>query len=264
MRGRAIWKGAISFGLVHIPIRLVTAVEDHSFRFRLLHQRDFGPIRYRKECTVCGEEVTQDELVKGYPVGDGRYVILSEEELASLPLPTQHTIEIEDFVAEEEVDPIYYQKAYVILPEGPAARPYGLFRATLEKTRRSALGRLALRHKESLALIRLYGPVLLLETLHHPDEIRQVAPEDVPAAGAPQERELELALQLVEQMTVPFQPQRYPDRYREALARLVERKLAGEAVAPPPVEAPLPPQDLVEALQKSLERFQRKEVSPRR
>ncbi|MDI3269665.1 MAG: Ku protein, partial [Bacillota bacterium] len=250
-------------GLNHIPIRLVTAVEDRSFHFHLLHKEDVGRVRYRKECTVCGKELSQEDLVKGYPVGEGRYVILEEEELAALPLPSQHTIEIEDFIAQEEIDPIYFQRSYFILPEGPAARPYGLLRAVLRQRRRSALGRLALRQKESLALIRLYGPVLLLETLHHPEEIKPVAPEDLPEMGEPGERELELALELVEKMTVPFQPHRYPDRYREAVARLVEQKMAGEKVAAPTGAAPLPPQDLVEALRLSLERTRQKEVSPR-
>ncbi|MBX6349923.1 MAG: Ku protein [Clostridia bacterium] len=254
---RVLWKGAVSFGLVHIPIRLGPATVDRAVRFRQLHARDHTPIRYRKECPACGETVGDDEIVRGFEFSPGEFVVVRDEDLERLPLPTRRTIEVLDFVRQDEVDPIYYERPYRLEPAEGGERPYALLVRTLERTGKVGLSRLALRQRERLGLLRVYRGFLLLETLHRPEDLLAAEAGEARAQlPEPDPRELEVAEELVSRLSVPFDPSRYRDRYQAALRELVEQKVSGrEIVLPAPVEE-APPQDLLAALRESVRRIE--------
>jgi DNA end-binding protein Ku len=265
---RSIWKGAISFGLVHIPVKLYPATESRDVHFRLLHRECHTPISFRKVCPTCRREAAPEEIARGYEYSPGHYVVVEEEDLRALPLPTGRVVEILDFIRLEEIDPVFFEKAYYLEPAEGGARAYTLLRLALEKTRRIALARVALRHKESLAAIRVFRgaapspdaesgsnglpPILALETMLFPDEIRShLGLAEATRKVEVGEREEALALQLVESLAAPFRPEEYRDRYREALLELIEKKVEGkELVAPPP--EPTRVIDLMKALEESL------------
>lgn len=256
---RSLWKGWISFGLVTIPVRLYAAAEDRRVAFHLLHRRCHSRIRYQRFCPACRTEVGEEELVRAVEWAPGQYVEVTEEDLERLPLPTLHTFEIQDFVAMPEVDPIFFEKSYYVEPAEGGERAYALLREAMQRTGTAALGRIALRQREALACLRLLGPegrVLVLATMHYADEIRP--PEALPALRAPvpvDPRQLELAVELIGRLRSPFLPERYRDRYREALQQLIEAKVRGREVrVPPPPEPPVV--DLLEALRASLEQLE--------
>ncbi len=258
---RSIWKGAISFGLVHIPVKLYPATESRDVRFRLLHRRCHHPLSYRKFCPACRREAAPEEVVRGYEYSPGQYVAVEEEDLRALPLRTERVIEILDFVRREEIDPIFLEKAYYIEPADGGRKAYFLLRLAMEKTERVALARVALRHKESLAAIRIFRgpapspdlpPLLLLETMFFPDEIRShLELGEATRRVEVGKREEALALQLVESLSAPFRPEEYRDRYREALLELIEKKVEGKEILAPPPE-PARVVDLMQALEESL------------
>lgn len=228
---RSLWKGAISFGLVHIPCRLYPATNDRDIHFRQLHAACHTPIEYHKVCPRCGDRVSADAIVRGYPVGPDGFVLIGEEELASLPLATTHTVEIVDFVDLSSVDPLFFEKSYFIGPADGGGRPYALLRAVLQRTGHAAVAKVAIRAKESLALVRVVGQCLTLELMYYPDEIRDWHEvDDLPGDLPLPERELDVATRLVESMTGPWRPEQYHDHYREALHELVAAKSAGERV----------------------------------
>lgn len=247
---RSLWKGAISFGLVHIPCRLFAATEDHDVHFRQLHQECHTPIEYHKFCPACAREVEPEDLERGYELRPGEFVILTDAELADLPLPTAHTVEIEDFVQLGDVDPLFFERSYYLAPQEGGARPYALLREVLRTSGRAAVAKVAIRSKESLALVRVVGGALVLELMHSAEEIRdwrgvEGVPGDVPLGT----RELEVAGDLVERMSGPWEPERYRDNYREALmARIADRSVAVPAAA---TAAP-PYTDLLAALEASV------------
>ncbi len=169
---RAIWKGAVSFGLVSIGVKLYSATEEKDIRFHQVHRTDGGRIRYKRTCSVCGEEVNYDDIAKGYDIGGGEMVILTDADFADLPLSTSHAIDVLEFVPAEQVDPILYNKAYFLEPEGTATKPYVLLRDALTDSERVAIVKVALRQREQLATLRVRESVLLLNTMLWPDEIR--------------------------------------------------------------------------------------------
>lgn len=255
---RAIWKGSIGFGLVNIPVRLYAATEDRRVAFHLLHAPCGTRIRYLRWCPTHRSEVADGEIVRGFEYTPGQYVVVTEEDLEGLPLPTARTIEILDFVALEQIDPVLYDRAYYLEPADGGARAYALLREAMRRTGRVALGRVALRNKETLAAVRALGEggrgVLVMSTMHYPDEVR--SPELLPGLReevAVAERELELAVDLIERLTAPFDPARYRDRYREALLERIEAKVRGREITVAPQPQP-PVVDLLEALRASLER----------
>ncbi len=252
---RSLWKGAISFGLVHIPCRLYPATADRDVHFRQLHAACHTPIEYHKVCPRCETRVAADEIVRGYEVAPGEYVLIGQDDLEGLPLATTHTVEIVDFVALASVDPLFFEKSYFVGPAEGGGRPYALLRAVLQRTGRAAVAKVAIRAKESLALVRAVGESLTLELMYYPDEIRDWREvDDLPGEIALPERELDVATRLVESMTGPWEPQRYHDAYREALHKLIASKAAGERVQ---VQAPEPAPagryaDLLAALEASV------------
>ncbi|WP_324715358.1 Ku protein [Carboxydochorda subterranea] len=251
---RSLWRATVSFALVSIPVKVYAATEDKDIHLRQLHDRCHSPIEYRKWCPVCDTEVQPEHVVSGWEVSPGRFVPLTEEELDALPLPEGHTVQIMDFVSLAEVDPVYFERPYYLEPAEGAVRAYRLLVEAMQSTGRMAVARMALRRRESLAALRPSGNVLTLETMRFHDEVR--APDQVvelPSGSQPTEREREMAVQLVRQLTTAFEPRRYQSRRREAFTELIERKLTGKAVVEAPAQQPPPVADLVEALKASLQ-----------
>jgi DNA end-binding protein Ku len=253
---RAIWKGAVSFGLVSIGVKLYSATEEKDIRFHQVHREDGGRIRYKRTCSICGAEVSYDDIAKGYDLGGGEIIILTDDDFADLPLTTSRAIDVLEFVPSEQVDPILYNKAYYLEPEGTAAKPYVLLRDALERTDRVAIVKVALRQREQLATLRVRDGVLVLNTMLWPDEVRQpdfeFLGDDIEARPA----ELAMAGSLIESMAADFNPEEYTDNYRAALQEVIDAKVAGrEVVQPEEVEAPPSAAvDLMAALRASVDR----------
>jgi DNA end-binding protein Ku len=253
---RAIWKGAISFGLVSIGVRLYSATEEKDIRFHQVHRTDGGRIRYKRTCQLDGEEVGYDDIAKGYDLGGGEMVVLTDEDFADLPLSTSRAIDVLEFVPAEQVDPILYAKAYYLEPEGQAAKPYVLLRDALTDSDRVAIVKIALRQREQLATLRVREGVLVLNTMLWPDEVRQpdfsFLDEDISLRPP----ELAMAGSLIDSMAGEFDPGDYTDNYREALQEVIDAKVEGREVVQPeePEAAPAAAVDLMAALKASVER----------
>ncbi|HEY2949940.1 MAG TPA: Ku protein [Micromonosporaceae bacterium] len=253
---RAIWKGAVSFGLVSIAVRLYSATEEKDIRFHQVHREDGGRIRYKRVCSVDGEEVSYDDIAKGYDIGGGEMVILTDEDFADLPLSTSRSIEVLEFVPAEQVDPILYAKAYYLEPDGQATKPYMLLREALTDSDRVAIVKVALRQREQLATLRVREGVLVLNTMLWPDEVREpdfgFLDEDIGLRPP----ELAMAGSLIDSMAGDFDPDEYTDNYREALQEVIDAKVEGREVVAPeePEAAPAAAVDLMAALKASVER----------
>jgi DNA end-binding protein Ku len=252
---RSMWKGAVSFGLVMIPVKLYTATETKDIAFRQVHREDGGRIRFRRFCTIDDQEVPYEEVAKGYELADGEIVILTEEDMAELPLPTTKSIEVVQFCPAEQLDPILFNRSYFLEPEAAGARAYSLLREALEQSGKIAIAQVALRQRESLAILRARDGVLVLETLLWPDEVRV---PDFPFLADNIEvraQELRMAESLIESMTLDFDPDEYHDSYREALQELVTAKVEGREVLQPVAAGPgeEEPSSLADALRASLE-----------
>lgn len=251
---RSMWKGGISFGLVMIPVRLYAATEQKDIAFRQVHRADGGRIRFRRFCSVCDEEVPYEDVVKGYELSTGEMVVLDDEDLADLPLPTTKSIEVLHFAPAEQLDPILFNRSYFVEPEAAGARAYVLLRDALEQSGRIAIAQVALRQRESLATLRTRDGVLVLETLLWPDEVRDAAFPFLEQDVEVRPQELTMASSLIDSMTSDFDADAHHDGYREALAEVVEAKVAGrELTQPSTVEiAAGPSTSLADALRASL------------
>jgi DNA end-binding protein Ku len=250
---RSMWKGAISFGLVMIPVKLYAATEQKDIAFRQVHREDGGRIRFRRVCSIDGEEVPYEDVAKGYELPTGEMVVLTDEDMADLPLPSTRSIEVLHFMPEEQLDPILLNKSYFVEPESSGARAYVLLRDSLERSGKVAVTQVALRQRETLATLRTRDGLLVLETLLWPDEIRTpdfgFLDDDIQVRS----QELKMASSLIDSMTEDFDPAAYHDGYREALQELVDAKIEGREVAQP--EAPVSeeePTSLADALKASL------------
>jgi len=251
---RSMWKGGISFGLVMIPVRLYAATEQKDIAFRQVHRADGGRIRFRRFCSVCGEEVPYEDVVKGYELSTGEMVVLDDEDLADLPLPTTKSIEVLHFAPAEQLDPILFNRSYFVEPEAAGSRAYVLLRDALEQSGRIAIAQVALRQRESHATLRTRDGVLVLETLLWPDEVREASFPFLEQDIEVRPQELTMASSLIDSMTSDFDPDAHHDGYREALTEVVEAKVAGhELTQPSPVEvAAGPSTSLADALRASL------------
>ena len=253
---RAIWKGAVSFGLVSISVKLFSATEEKTIRFHQVHRTDGGRIRYQRVCSVCGEQVGYDDIAKGYDIGGGEIVVLTDDDFAELPLSTSRAIDVLEFVPAEQIDPILFNKAYYLEPEGTATKPYVLLRDALSDSKRVAIVKIALRQREQLATLRVREGVLVLNTMLWPDEVRLPEFEflDEPVEARPPE--LAMAASLIDSMTGDFDAGNYTDDYREALQEVIDAKVAGREVTAPaaPEEEPAQAVDLMAALRASVER----------
>jgi DNA end-binding protein Ku len=255
---RSIWNGVLSFGLVSIPVKVYPAVEEKEISFRLLHRDCHTPIVYARRCPSCGKDLDPEEIVRGYEYARGQFVVLTQEELDSLPLPTTKTIEISDFVRLEEIDPIYFSRPYYLAPQEAGKKAFALLHRAMADAGKAALAKVALRQRESLVCVRVYGKGFLLETMLYADEIRRL--EFLPELDYPQEldpRELAMAGKLVDTLSAPFDPTRYRDDYRNALEELISNKITGREVVAAPAPPPEKVVDLMEALKASIERAEK-------
>jgi DNA end-binding protein Ku len=254
---RPLWNGSISFGLVNIPVKLFRAQSPQDIRFHQIHGPDGARVQQKRWCPEEEKEIPYSEVVKGYEIGPDQYVVVEPEELSQLDPVATHEIDISDFVDLDEIDPVYFERAYHVVPGERAAKPYGLLVAAMEKSHKVAIAKFVMRSKEYLCAVRPRDGVLVLETMYFADEI--IAAEDLeqdqPALEAPKKKELDMAIQLVESLSSEFEPSAYKDEYRQKVMELIEAKAeGGEAVVQKDAEEPAPIVDLMEALEASLSR----------
>jgi len=253
---RSLWKGAVSFGLVTIPVKMYGATEERDISFRQVHDADGGRIKYKRVCDVCGEEVPFEHIAKGYDAGDGRVVMLEPSDFDDLPLPSAKAIEIVQFVDIESIDPTYFARSYFLEAEGPGVKPYVLLRQALTEANRAGIVKVAVRSRETLALVRAHDDILMLHTMLWPDELRDGSFAAPPSEIKANPAEVAMAKMFIDQLTGEFDPTQFTDAYREALEQVVAAKLAG---VPMPAEAPAEARqdaevvDLVAALKASVE-----------
>lgn len=250
---RPLWKGAISFGLVSIPVKMYAATEQKNVKFNYLHRECKTPIKYHKVCPNCQREVEADEIVRGYEYQKGRYVVIEEEDMENLPLSTMRTIDILDFVELEDIDPIYFVKSYFLAPEEYGKKPYKLLFEALGKTGKIAVAKVFIRSRENLVTLRRYQNCLVMETMLYPDEIR--LPESIPELKEHvelHENELKMAENLISNLSSEFQPEKYKSDYRDALLQLIHAKVENNLVEIPPAPHQEKVIDLMEALKASL------------
>jgi len=249
---RPIWKGAITFGMISIPVKLYGATESKDVAFNTLHVECKSRLRQKRWCPVDDREVTADEVVRAYEYTKDQYIEITDEDLEQMPMPSKHTIELTSFVKQADLDPVYFERSYYLEPDDVGLKPYALLMRALKTKQVAAVAKVALRNKESLCVLRAGESVLMLETLFYPDEVRT---QDLPNSpevlvSGP---ELNMALSLVEMLEEPFDPRKYHDNYRAALLEVIEAKRSGAEVVAQP-EAPMPKTvDLMAALKASLE-----------
>lgn len=233
---RAMWKGAVAFGLVNVPVKLYSATGQHDISLHLVHREDAGRIRYRKTCSVCGEEVPQDEIARAHTTDDGELVMLSDEDLDSLPVTTDREIEVHEFVPADQVDPIMFDRTYYLEPEAKALKPYALLRGALEQTDRMAVVMVTLRRRETMAVLRVRDDVIVMQTMLWPDEVREAAFDVLERDVEVRPQELQMAASLVESMAADFDPSQFEDRWTEALKELIAAKTEDGDAKPVPLD----------------------------
>lgn len=253
---KTIWKGAISFGLVTIPVKVFGATEEKTLKFNQLHAPDGGRIRYKRVCSVDGEEVPYQDIVKGYEYEKDHFVTITDEELDSLPVRTARAIEIERFVDSEEIDPIYFQRSYYLVPDGTGVKAYHLLREAMSDDGKVALAKVAFRDKEHLATMRLRDNVLVLETMFWPDEIRAPRFDELDEEVELRPQEIKMARSLIDSLTDGFEPKDFQDEYRAALEDLIDKKVQGEEITYAEPAEPSKVVDLMDALRASVEAAQ--------
>lgn len=257
---RAIWKGAVAFGLVNVPVKLYAATGEHEVPLHQVHRDDGGRIRYRKVCSVCGETVQFGDIAKGYETEGGELVVLTDQDLAELPLATEREISVVEFVPSEQVDPILLAKTYYLEPEKTSAKPYALLREALEASDRMAVVKVALRQRESMAVLRVRGDVICLQTLLWPDEVRAADFPILETDVTVRPQELAMASSLVESLAGDFDPSGFEDSYQGALEALIESKVSAGSTQQVPATAAKDESgggevvDLLAALQRSVEK----------
>jgi len=253
-RVHTVWKGSISFGLVNIPVRLFAATEEKDIRFRYLHKACHTPIEYVRRCPHCNQDVSWDDIVRGYEYEPGKFVVLTEDDWNAVQPEARKAIEILDFVDLSEIDPVYFHKSYYLSPGENGEKAYALLRRAMAETGKIAIARVTLRAKSSLCAVRAIADGLMLETLFYPDEVRSIRlVPNLPVETDLDEKEVRMAVQLVENLSAPFEPEKYTDTYREALRERIAKKIEGEEVKTAPTPRSAPVVDLMAALQSSLE-----------
>jgi len=255
---RAMWKGAISFGLVSVPVGLYTSTEEKTLRFNQLHDEDFGRIKMQRVCSKCGEMVDFEHIVKGYEYEKDKYVVMTDEDFDAIPVESSRAIDIVQFVDLADIDPIYYKKSYYLIPEETGLKAYTLLRRAMEEDGRVAIAKVAFREKEHLAALRFKDNVFVLETMYWPDEIRAADSEILDKKVQVRDTEVQMAKSLIDNLTEPFEPEKFKDEYREALLGIVEKKVAGEEIEVVPEPEPTKVVDLMEALKASVESTKKK------
>jgi DNA end-binding protein Ku len=266
---QTVWKGAISFGLINVPVKMGAATQRENIAFRQLHKACNTPINQKRWCSACNREVAYEEIVRGYEYEPGKYVLISEEDLEALPVKSAKYIDIMDFIQLNEVDPVYYDKTYYLWPEKGGEKPYLILRDAMKATGKAAVAKVTIREKEHLCLVRLVDETLSLSMMFFHDEIRSTAELGIAELSqkvAVRPEETEMAVKLVENLTAPFAPEKYHDDYREELLKLIRAKVEGQEIVQ--VEEPIREPsanvvDLMERLRQSVEATQKKEESKR-
>jgi DNA end-binding protein Ku len=255
---RAMWSGAVSFGLVSVPVKAYAATTNHDIRFHQVHSSDGGRIKYKRTCSLDGQEVEYADIVKGYETEEGELITLTEEDLDSLPTATGHEIDVVEFVPADQIDPLLFDKSYYLEPDAKAAKPYALLREALVQTDRMAVVKVALRQRETMALLRVRDKAIVLQTMLWPDEVREPEFDILDAEVELRPQELTMAASLVESLGAEFDPAQFHDEYRDAVVELIERKRTTGDTRPAPVaekrdDGPDSMTDLLSALQASVE-----------
>ncbi|OME90193.1 MULTISPECIES: non-homologous end joining protein Ku [Paenibacillus] len=249
-----VWKGAISFGLVHVPVKMFSATEDKDISMRYIHKECGSPLSYIRKCPVCEEEVAWEEITKGYEYEKGKFVLFEKEELEQLVEQNSKNITILDFVDLTEIDPIYFQKTYYLSPDQAGANAYRLLLEAMKQSGKIGIAKIAIRSKSSLAAIRVLDECLSIETIFYPDEIRPISQvPNLPERTEVNSKELDMAKLLIDQLSTPFDPEKYTDDYRERLLDLINSKVSGEEIKIAPARQETNVVDLMAALQASIE-----------
>ena len=253
---RPIWSGSISFGLVSVAVQMYSATESKELRFHFLHKDDLEPIGYDKVRKDTGEHVDPDDVVRGFEIEKGRYVPIEDEDLDRLDIELTHSIDICDFVELDEIDPVYFRKAYYLLPQDGAEKPYRLLERALEETGKAGIAKVVIRNKQHLATLRALHGTLVLETMYFADEVRK--PEKVDGKVRLRKAEVEMAKSLVENLSDEFKPEKYDDTYRKELLDLIKAKAKGAKLPEPKEEEEGEVVDLMAALRESVAQTQKK------
>lgn len=252
-----VWKGAISFGLVHVPVKMFTATEDKDISMRYLHRECGTPLAYVRKCPTCEQEVEWNEIVKGYEYEKGSFVLFEKEELEAVNADVNKEIRILDFVNLSDIDPIYYQKTYYLSPGETGAGAYSLLMEAMKDSGKIGIAKVSIRSKSSLAAIRIIDQCIAMETIYYPDEIRSIQQvPNLPEKPQVNDKELQMAKMLIEQLSTPFEPEKYTDDYRQDLLELINKKVTGQEIKVAPQKTQTNVVDLMSALQASLEAVQ--------
>jgi len=253
---RAMWKGAVSFGLVNVPVKLYSATEDHDISFRQVHREDGGRIHYKRVCSIDGEEVSYDDIAKGYETEDGQMVVITDEDLKHLPNQSSKEIAVEKFVPVDQIDPMLLDKPYYLEPEKGAAKAYALLRDSLEAADRMGVVTVAIRNRKNMAVLRVRDGIIVLQTMLWPDEIRASDFANLGDVGSATERELSMATMLIDSLSGDYDSSEFEDDYAQAVESMVQTKLDGGEVKEKPAAKDGSGEvvDLLEALQRSVDR----------
>ncbi len=257
---RAIWKGAINFGLVTIPVGMYTATDNKTPRFKQLRKTDHSPIRYKRVAEADGEEVVWEDIVKGYEFEKDRYVVFTDEELASAHPESNKLVDVVQFVDESEIDPMMYKSSYYLAPEKVGVKAYRILEEALKEKARVAIAKVSIREKQQLATLRAKDGMIVMETMFWPDELREAAFEDMETEVEIRPEEVEMAATIIDNLTRPFEAEEYKDSTREAIEGLAAKKVAGEEIVAPASPEPTKVVDLLEALKASVEATKQKQA----
>lgn len=251
---RPLWKGAVSFGLVYIPVKMYAATEKKNIKFNYLHDKCKTPIQYRRYCSYCDSEVPNEEIVKGYEYEKGKYVVIRDEDFENLPGDNSRSINIVDFVDLKDIDPIYFDKAYYLSPADGGQKVYELLKKSMEETGKVAVAKVVIRNKDSLAALRIADGILTMSTMFYPDEVRK--PTAIPELDyqvSIHDNEIKMAVNLINNLSAAFQPEKYTDEYRQQLMEVIQAKVAGEEVEVAPTPEADKVVDLMSALKASID-----------
>jgi len=244
----AIWKGSLTFGLVNIPVELKTAVRADHISFRLLHKEDLSPVKYERVCQAEGEPVPWNEIVKGYEYEKGKFVVLTDEDFKTAALEQSKTIDILDFVKEDEIDPRYFETPYYLVPAKGGEKPYALLREAIRQTGSVGIGKIIIRQIQHLAAVKVVGDALVLEIMRFANELVDAKEFSFPSREAVRPQELQMAEQLVANLAEPFDPTRYTDEYRANLMKIIKAKMKGKKVKLEEPEGEAPDSDVLDLM----------------
>ncbi len=262
---RPLWKGAVSFGLVYVPVKMYAATERKNIKFNYLHDKCKTPIQYRRYCPYCDTEVSNEEIVRGYEYEKGKYVVMKEEDFENLPGENTKSINIVDFVDLKDINPLYFDKGYYLAPGEGGQKVYELLKKSMQETGKVAVAKVVIRNKESLAALRVDDGVLTMSTMFYPDEVRK--PTGIPELEYNvdiHENELKMAVNLINNLSAEFAPEKYTDEYRQQLMEVIQAKVAGEGVEVPPTPETDKVVDLMTALKASIDLAKQERGGPKK